>query len=155
MPATQTAPAALPTFTATRTFFVHAFCQSNRFRAQYAGTCAWTGLPFFAGDEVVRTAEGLVSCNARLKWNFRTCSAPDGQQYGGAVSDFERVTDPDAALARCMVAGQVVIHTASGKVERLTVRSGGQFVTPAWSTRSAKQVRALLAKATAFAIYPL
>ena len=155
MPAAQTASTAA-TFSRTRTFFATSPDDSYQFTAKYAGRCAWTGLEFFAGDKVWRKGAGIVSAAAVAKWRFGSTgevAGVAGHATSGFRSDFERVTDVDAALAQCLLAGEIIIHTASGKEQRFTVRADG-FIMPNWSKRSTAQIRALLTKATAYATFP-
>lgn len=139
----------------TRTAFACSASDSYAFDAKYAGVCAWTGARIHPGDKVQNKGAGIVSLAAMAKWEFRSVSAQPGAAYGEATSRFERVgTDVDAALARCQAGTNIEIIAGNGyTIHRLTVR-GGEFMGGSYgmTKKSAKQVRALLAAASAFSV---
>lgn len=151
MPATQTTAASIET----RTTFACSASDSYAFDAKYAGVCAWTGARIYPGDKVQNKGAGVVSLSAMARWDFRSISAQPGAAYGECASRFERVgADIDAALARCQAGDEVEIIAGNGyTIHRLTVR-GGEFMGGSYgmTKKSAKQVRALLASASAFSV---
>jgi len=153
MPATQTAPAAAQTIE-TRTTFACSASDSYAFDAKYAGVCAWTGARIYPGDKVQNKGAGIVSLAAMSRWDFRSVSAQPGAAYGECASRFERVSDADAALARCLAGTEIEIIAGNGYTRhRLSVRNGAFMGgTYGMSKKSTKQVRALLAAASAFSV---
>ncbi len=98
----------------TETRFAASYSDSYAFDAKYAGVCAWTGARIFPGDKVQRKGAGIVSLSAMARWDFRHVSAAPGEAYGASVSRFERVTDIDAALAKCIAGERVEIIAGNG-----------------------------------------
>lgn len=143
-----------PTKIATCTVFSASAEDSRSFRAKFSGVCAWTGARFFAGDEVRYYGEGLVSSAAVARWGFGYHSAKTGESYGGYHSNFERVgADVDAALTRALAGVEVEVIAGNGYTTYLFKVSGGRFLAPyGKADKSAVQMRALLAKASAFRV---
>lgn len=137
----------------TETRFATSASDSYAFDAKFAGVCAWTGARIYPGDKIQRKGAGIVSLAMVSRWDFRSVSAAPGAAHGEFVSRFERVTDVDAALAKCLAGERVEIIAGNGYTTYTFKVSGGRFLAPyGKADKSAVQLRALLAKASAYAV---
>jgi len=104
----------------TRTEIAHDPEASRFFPARFAGTCAWTGLPFRTGVLVKRYLGAYVSHRGMDLLRF------GGLVEGGAYSDYERApADPSAILERVADGDRLWLVAADGTMRAFAVKGAG------------------------------
>lgn len=136
----------------TRTTIAHDPDQSRWFPAKFAGTCAWTGLPFWAGERVMRYHGAYVAARTISLLCFT------GLAEGGSWSDFERApADPLSIPDRTVEGDRLWLVSTDGTMRAFMCKGGkfegGKVGQLGWgSPKSRAQLGALLRGTVAFRI---
>src|SRR5690606_23601510 len=110
---------------------------SRHFTAAHAGVCAWTGMVIRPHDQVRYYDGALIGCRWTSAWGFGTAE-------GGFASQYERVGDVDAMLARMLCGTSIYVMNNEGKVSKYSVRKQTFVGVLGKGEKTVKQMRAIL-----------